>query len=303
MNFFAAFIITYNRPKEVLGAINNLFLQTFPPEKILVVDNSSGFETENAIKLLKNPRIEHYRVGRNSGPAGAAKAGLTMLANEGFEWVYWGDDNNPPRTLDAFERIFKLRSKLNNSRIGVLGLMGNNFSLHTAKIHLIKPQDLQGIMPVNSLAGGSTMVVNTQVIRRSAILPDERLFFGFEELDFCLRIIQEGYEIFIDAEYYREQKMLATKQKKSRIEKISVNARTNSLWREYYSIRNLMAIVYGKHGSTSGLILILLRVLGKVLYSYSKGFPFGIRYTKLVFRAIQDFMRNNMGLIVQPEVS
>lgn len=297
---FAAFIMTYERPQAVLDMIDCLFRQTLPPQKILVVDNSLSYETKLAVEALNLTKVEYFRVGYNSGPAGAARTGLERLTHDGFKWVYWGDDNDPPRTADAFKRIFAMKTTIGDKKIGALGLMGNNFSIYSVRIKLFKTSSLNGILPVNSLAGGGTMVINTNVLTEALIYPDERLFFGYEELDFCLRIKRAGYEIFIDGDYYREQKESSKKEKKDRFQKIGVNARMNSLWREYYSIRNLMYIVYDKHKSVFGLILICIRVMAKVVFSYSKGFSFGLKYSRLAIQAVRDFVKKNMGLVVQP---
>src|SRR5690606_3928338 len=122
---FAAFIMTYERPREVLAMIKCLFEQSFPPEKILVVDNSLSYDTQKIVDDLNNRSVEYLRLGYNAGPAGAAKAGLKRLSAAGYDWVFWGDDNDPPRTIDAFERIFAMLPKLTSKRIGALGLIGN----------------------------------------------------------------------------------------------------------------------------------------------------------------------------------
>lgn len=74
--------------------------------KILVVDNSESDVTKEAIEKLGYENLEYYRVGYNSGPAGGSKIGLEKLSAEGYDWIYWGDDNNPPRDETVFRRFF-----------------------------------------------------------------------------------------------------------------------------------------------------------------------------------------------------
>ena len=73
---FAAFVMTYERPEVLLKTIQNLREQTFPPELILIVDNSISRTTEILLNKHKFSNLEYFKVGYNSGPAGASKIGL-----------------------------------------------------------------------------------------------------------------------------------------------------------------------------------------------------------------------------------
>ncbi|TAE20248.1 MAG: glycosyltransferase, partial [Bacteroidetes bacterium] len=93
--YLAGFIITYNRVNILPDTVEKILAQSFPPEKLLIVDNSEGTETEEWVKTVPHLPLHYYRVGYNSGPAGGAAIGLQKLAEEGYEWIYWGDDNDP----------------------------------------------------------------------------------------------------------------------------------------------------------------------------------------------------------------
>lgn len=73
---FAGFIITYNRPKVLHETILKIFSQSYPPGKIWIIDNSEDFNTQALIDQINDDRLIYYRVGFNSGPAGAAEIGL-----------------------------------------------------------------------------------------------------------------------------------------------------------------------------------------------------------------------------------
>ena len=64
----------------------------------------------------------------------------------------------------------------------------------------MKNKDLlnKDAVEVDMVAGGQTMLVKAVVIRKH-ILPEERLFFGFEDLDFSLKVRAAGFKIFVDA--------------------------------------------------------------------------------------------------------
>src|SRR5690606_14963173 len=110
--FFGAFIMTFERPEIILTTIRNLRSQTFPPEYILIIDNSASFDTQEVLKRLLSPYLEYHRIGYNSGPAGAAKVGLSKVSEKGFHWIYWGDDDNPPTNPQVFEFFFNRIKKM-----------------------------------------------------------------------------------------------------------------------------------------------------------------------------------------------
>jgi GT2 family glycosyltransferase len=296
---FAAFIMTYERPGILPDTIAKIFGQTYPPEKILIVDNSESPDTEQVIAGLNDSRLQYHRVGYNAGPAGAAKIGLQNLANEGYDWIYWGDDNDPPRTFDAFEKIKEIINDSNKTTLGAVALMGNNFNLKIAKTIKFKLNQLKGVLSVNSIAGGGTMVFNTALIKQG-ILPNDSLFFGYEELEFCLKIKKAGFDILVDGDYYYQLKIESIKPERSRFEKIGFNLRENCLWREYYSVRNMLYILHS-NSAHSGMILFCLRLIFKVFFSFSKGYKFGIRYTKIIFNGLKDFNQKKFGMTLVPE--
>ena len=120
---FAAFVMTYERPEVLLKTIQSLREQTFPPEKILIIDNSISKTTELLLNKHQLSNLEYFRVGYNSGPAGASKIGLNKLTELGYDWIYWGDDDDPPRNNLVFEHLFNGIKELQDKGVN-LGIFG-----------------------------------------------------------------------------------------------------------------------------------------------------------------------------------
>ncbi|WP_026838111.1 glycosyltransferase [Gillisia sp. JM1] len=102
----------YECSEIILNTINKLQSQTFPPEVILIVDNSNSNLTKEVIQGQGFQDVIYHQVGYNSGPAGAAYYGLKELTRLGYDWIYWGDDDNPPRDRHEFEDLFTGIEKL-----------------------------------------------------------------------------------------------------------------------------------------------------------------------------------------------
>lgn len=282
-NDFAAFVMTYERPETLLKTISRLQSQTFPPKLILIVDNSESHTTETAIKELPHFGVEYLRVGFNAGPAGAASLGLVRLTQIGFKWIYWGDDDNPPGDNGVFETLFlKIHElQIRNISIGVIGGKGAYFNEFTGRLRSLSNSELSKdkIVEVDAVPGGHTMLVNAEVVKKG-VLPTKKLFFGFEEFDFCLKIKKKNYKIFVDAESWLQIRHKLNKTGKDYQWKSSNFGNLNNIKRDYYSSRNLLNIFY-KNNMVCPFIILMFKVWGKALF----GFKFGWKYGKMSFKA------------------
>lgn len=291
-HFFAAFIITYERAQLIEDTISKLLFQTFPPEKVLVVDNSDTDATKHVIDGLNNPSIVYKRVGYNAGPAGAAKIGLDQLAAEGYQWIFWGDDNDPPKSKNCFEQLFSEISHLDNP--GILGAVGHRLNRSTMVIQRTPDERIQKNkwLDVDVISGGMCMIVNADVMRKG-VLPDPELFYGFEELDFCLRVKESGYRLWVNCalfQLYRNN----SKRSIDRAGKRGLKKADHALWREYYSTRNMLLITKKQQRSIPGMLLVM-KSISKIFYGFRFGIKYGSHNAKYIFLGLKDFITGRKG--------
>jgi GT2 family glycosyltransferase len=277
---FACFIMTYERPHIIVSTIMAILNQTIKPEKILVIDNSESLDTQNVVDELSNPLVSYYKVGYNSGPAGAAKLGLRLLAEEGYRWIYWGDDDNPPDFNDSFELLFDIIKSKRDLPIGVVASVGQYFNRITGNIirvpdSLLKDTDS---ISVDSIAGGMCMIVNSDVVRLGA-LPEAKLFFGFEELDFCLKVKQLGFKLVVSSKLFRNSRIKYNRVNYQR--PVYAVKNLSGLKRQYYSTRNLLMIL-----RRNKLYPAVLYQTAKSLLKAFFGFRYGMNYGKVNFHAL-----------------
>ncbi len=294
---FAAFVMTYERPEILLRTIKILQGQSFPPSFIYVVDNSESRTTEDAVKGIITKNIEYFRVGYNSGPAGAAAIGLQELANRGYKWIYWGDDDNPPFDKAVFEKQFNELQKLGTGeqKIGILGGKGGCLNKLTGRIETFSNEELkkQKFLEVDFIPGGGSMLVNATVVKKK-VIPDEKLFFGFEEFDFCLRIKKRGYKLIVNTEIWLEENYKAGNTDQKFKWRGSNFGRDELLWRDYYSGRNLLHIYYSNRYYSAFLFLLLKRML-KSIAGLRFGLRYGLKNFKIQWRAISHFHTGSYG--------
>lgn len=274
---YAAFIMTYKRPTILADTINRLLEQSIPPNEILIIDNDPDQSAFPVSKQFQNNAIAYIAVGYNSGPAGAAKLGLENLTKKGYSWIAWIDDDNPPIFENIFEKLIQLAST--NEKVGSVGVVGQRYNRRTGLMIRVPDKELEGRghLSVDNIAGGMCKLVNADVVRKNQILPDSSLFYGFEELDFDLRIKNEGYSLLADKEMYKKHR--AYYNRLGLQIKRGEKKEKHALWREYYSIRNSL-IILKKNKLYIALFITLIRISIKSIVAFRFGFSYGKKVLK-----------------------
>lgn len=294
---FAAFIMTYERHNILEESIQNLFSQTLPPEKILIVDNSVTYESQRLIYKLNIPNVEYYRVGYNSGPAGASAIGLMHLAKQGYKWIFWCDDDNPPPFENCLEELIALAEKLGDE-CGQVGIVGHNFNKLKGTFIRTPDADILNseFLPVHYIGGGSAKTVNSKVILQG-IIPEEKLFFGFEDLDFDLALQKNGFRSYVHSKLFWQCRKKFNKDNYQHT--INLKKDNSRFWREYYSIRNMLYILR-KNKLYVAFCLNIILLFGKILLSIRHGFTYSVSITKLTCNAIADSILNKFHMRMKP---
>jgi glycosyltransferase involved in cell wall biosynthesis len=294
---YAAFVITYKRPEIVKQTILQLFEQSIPPTKILIVDNDTEASAKILCNQINDQRIEYLAAGYNSGPSGGAYIGLKTLFSQGWEWVLWIDDDDPPSSPKQIETILKIIYNYPEPfRIGMLGASGVLYNHSQCLIQRIPDNQLNGIIQVDMVAGNQFPLVHRRVYE-AGLLPDPNLFFGFEDLEYGLRIKQKGFEILVQGEEVERLRKHFNKFGKEKERGRKKNS--NHLWREYYSVRTI-AYILRNNKSFFAACRFTLRSLLKMVAGFKYGVRYGSRQSLYLFHGLLDGFRRKMGLIIVP---
>lgn len=294
---FAAFIITKDRPLELIETIKKIFSQSIPPSYIIVVDNGSKTESKDRINDLNDTRISHHSIGYNSGPAGGAYWGMKLLFEKGYDWVLWVDDDDPPKFDNLIEDLFDIVHHNDNEGLGMVGAVGENFDRKKGRIVRFKDEYLKGYLEVDTISGNMFPLVSKRIFEKG-ILPNKNLFFGFEELDFGLSLKRAGFKILTSGSLHLKHRIQA-----GRLNLISNKNQKklySSLWREYYSARNLAFILFHQEKSLIGTLTCICRNIIKSFVVFKHGFTYGTKVSSLILLGLFDGLFNRMDMRVSP---
>jgi GT2 family glycosyltransferase len=291
---FAAFIMTYQRVATLESTIKALLNQSCPPQKILIVDNDPDKSAEVLLSKFSNILVEYHPVGYNSGPAGAAKIGLEILSTQGYKWIGWIDDDDPPIYNDTFEILLKKAELTDNC--GCVGVVGQFFNKGNGLMVRVPDDELEGngVLEVDTIAGGMCKIVRAEVCSKGKVFPDTSFFYGFEELDFDLRMQEAGYVLVVDKELYKRHRVKFNRiglqvkrgQKKDK----------NRIWRDYYSIRNSL-IIQQKNKLFSAFFITIMRSVLKIISGFRYGVTYGNANARVILHALIHFLLGKRGKV------
>lgn len=294
---FGGFIITFNRPQILKETILHLRRQTRPLDLLLIADNGNAEETRAVLAEIGETGIHHHIFGDNIGPAGAAAFSLRWLAEQGCDFIYWGDDDNPPQSPDILERSLSLL-QAQNKPAGV-GIAGTLWDWTKGKVAPIPDSDLKGIVDVDIVAGNKHLILSREIVDKVGV-PCDKLFFCFEDFEYCLRIKQAGFRLLVDGDRWKANReklgRLPLEKKTIRLPKQAYAA----TWRQYYSTRNYVFFMRNTFHRPDLARRELGRSLLRLCVCWLRGPKYGARFASHQIRGLVDGYRQKLGRTVQP---
>lgn len=294
---YSAFITTFQRPEILGNTIRKLLEQTLAPEKIWIIDNDPNKSAKEVVEKFKNINIAYYSVGENQGPAGGAYHGLKLLFEEGWEWVLWVDDDDPPFFDNVIENLLNSVIHTNDDSVVMIGAVGVRFSHFNSTVQRIPSAELKGLVVVDMVGGGQFPLINRRCYE-AGILPNPSLFFGFEDLEFCVQLKKAGFKLVVNGEEMLRHRSLH-KRLNFKIPFYSTK-HESALWREYYSIRTLSYIQSRLNSNYLYLFILGIKLLLKATLGFSNGWRYGCKNAIYLVEGYWHGIFGKMGNTVQP---
>jgi glycosyltransferase involved in cell wall biosynthesis len=275
--------------------------QSVRPASLVVVDNAPD-ETNRAIVLgsdLGGAEVAYLPMKENAGPAGGIAAGMRQVLNYAApeDWIVLFDDDDPPRDDELLARIVDLaeRAMFFDSAVGGVGMAGALFDQKIGRVVRIPNSDLIELVSLDWIGGNMFPTYRVSTVRKVGPF-DEDLFFGFDDLEFGLRLKDAGHSIYADGDAWKERReRLGLTKPSPRPNRTLVSPS----WRRYYSLRNLIAITRARSTSTAIRVAIVVG-LAKPLGGMIRQPAAAVANLRMNFRAISDGWRGRMGRTVEP---
>lgn len=295
-------LVTFGRPELLAHCLSVIFAQTLPIRELVVVDNDPSKSSRSVIDefITRGHAITVISSDRNLGPAGGLATGLRVVLSKASvdDLVTLFDDNDPlpaPYTLASLVAFFR-ECLGQDGCTGGVGLRGARFYWWSARARLVEPGVVGGPVYVNHLYGGYAPIYSLGAVRRAGTHSGE-FFFGFEELEFGLRLTSAGYTLYMHADLWQELRSMVKAEEPVAHPSWRLAEPT---WQRYYGLRNVLYLLIRAGRRPAAFRLALIRGLAKPLLNVVITPRLAVLHLRLNARAIRDAYKGRMGLTVQP---
>lgn len=189
----AAYITAYEDAKALNTCLSALRIQTYPIDRIFVVDNS-----REPLSLDFDSRIQVFHHPENIGIAAGIRLTIAQALKEGYDFLWMFDQDSEP-TSTCLEQLMKTYQEQAEGSIGIIAphaidartgetveparFLGDRFKGYKA------PSQTQPFDCDAPITSGSLLWLHTYPHVES---PDPRLFIDGVDLDYGMRLRQAG---------------------------------------------------------------------------------------------------------------
>ena len=299
----AAVIVTYNR-KELLEAnISMLLNQTWPFDRIFIIDNCSSDGTKEYLQekgWLDDELVVYIRTSSNVGGAGGFYIGVKSAYEAGADWIVLMDDDGRAANSDTFSILFNVancayKEKSKMLFINSLVIQGDLLSFKIGNLYTVSEAKN---LAIDGLIEGAANPFNGTLITKELVAkigyPNQEFFIKGDEVDYKQRSIDAGAYVatVIDSIYIHPRPEMYER----KVLGIKVPFLVEDPWKEYYTARNF-TYIYKKKKMYKAILfeLIFVKVLAIISMKCRK-----ISTIKMVFEGVKDGWKGKLGATIKP---
>jgi GT2 family glycosyltransferase len=293
-------LVTYRRPGVLAAMLGCLSAQELPFETLFVVDNGGLPGTSDLLRAHEAKRLNVCPIlpGDNLGPAGGFALGMRRAAEVAGpdDWVLLLEDDNPPPAQPArfLADLAMFASRLADAYpdTGAVGTGGARFDRRRGRMTRVRDEELAPVVPVDYVTNCLFPLYRMTAVRKAGV-QDGRLFFGFDELEYGLRLQAAGYRLYLASAFCRLRRASGPREDRQ--------ARLLAPWRQYYGVRNLVHVLRTSGHPLAAVRIALAHGLLRPLVRRSGG-P-RLATLRLTLRGACDGWRGRLGRVVEPVVA
>jgi len=195
-NSICGLIITYDIDQIIFKVVDSIKNQV---NKVLIIDNGSQKkETLNYLKKIKEEEKEKVTIifnSENKGIAAALNQGAKYALEKKFKWLLTLDHDSialPNMVEELLKGYYFLKKSRAGIKIGILAPIPYDYNIKRVLVSLNWP----GNICETSMVITSGSLINLEIFKKG-IFFNKDFFIYYVDNEFCLRIIQKGYKIFL----------------------------------------------------------------------------------------------------------
>ena len=287
-------LTTFKRPVDLERSLQFLGGQRRVLDRLIVVDNDPLPENQVALRsyCALGLAAEYLPMKENLGPAGGIALAMKRIltrAND-RDWVVLFDDDEPPTSPLILSTLIESADAMRprEPRLGGVGLVGARIDWRRGRLQKVSKG------PVDYLWSNTYPLYSVGALRQAADYPRE-MFFGFEELEFGLRLSEAGFALHV---VNPTSLRLSAAHDRRRQYPFLVGPLD---WRRYYSLRNFIYMLRSHGHPVVAARISLIRGIGKPLANLLLRPGLALRHLRMNALAIRDGWLGRLGRTVDPD--
>lgn len=215
MKKVGAYITAYEDINALLSCVNGITKQSYPIDKILIIDNSNNSITPLLIEklTLDSEKIISSHYPENIGISGGLRIAIQWAIQQGYDFLWTFDQDSEPQT-DTLKILISKFEELNSDKypVGIIAPLS---------IDIKSNQEIEGalfggyrFLPIQFfhvyqmrhfcnrkyyecdavITSGSLISI---IAARDSQLPNPDLFIDGVDWDYCLKVKAAGYHIIV----------------------------------------------------------------------------------------------------------
>ncbi len=233
-------VVTYNRLSLLKECLNAISSQTYPINKIIIINNNSTDGTIDFLSTLSdNPLYKIINLEKNIGGAGGFSRGIEEGVKDGADWCWIMDDDTIPTTtaLECLVNATKLTDNIGFVCSKVLWTDGTPHLMNLQKLYPnTKPFNFYSTSTIPAFevktASFVSIMINSNCIKKIG-LPIAEFFIWADDMEYTYRIHRNGYKNF-----YIDNSIVIHKTGDNYMPHPDT-APENTAWKFYYQARNV----------------------------------------------------------------
>lgn len=258
-----AVVVTYNRKVLLKECLKSLLNQSYPLDRIIIIDNHSTDKTDQYIKReLNYEKVVYKYLDKNIGGAGGFNEGIKESVKCGADLTWVMDDDTIP-TYNALEKLMNSACDLNYEfgflSSKVIWTDGKPCLMNIPKVHedwIYHSTYLEKRMVRLESASFVSVLISTKAVKECG-LPIKEFFIWGDDLEYTKRISRSYVN------FYCEDSIVVHKMQHNERTDIFTDSGTR-LKRYEYMFRNR-----GKEANDNGLYEKLKYLLRGIVISFS----------------------------------
>lgn len=195
-------IVTYNRLSLLKECVVAIKEQTYPIERIFIIDNQSTDGTHEYLEALSDDQqFVIITLPENMGGAGGFSNGIRQAIRAGGDWIWVMDDDTIP-SANALEELVKGIAVTDNVGYVCSKVVWTDGNVHKMNVPFFGPIG-EDKLPINyytniaevlliQAASFVSLLINAKAVRQVG-LPIKEFFIWGDDFEYTTRIFLHGY--------------------------------------------------------------------------------------------------------------